>query len=78
MYIGTCVSVYSVSYHLPTVLNGFGYTASEAQVQTIPIYAAALVAAFVTAWASDRFRHRYSFIMFSATINVTSFAILLV
>lgn len=77
MYLGTCTSNYSVAYYLPTVLNEFGYKASDAQVQTIPIYAAAIVAALITAWASDRLRHRFSFVMLGAAINVIGYIVLL-
>ncbi|KAL8819261.1 MAG: hypothetical protein Q9223_002269 [Gallowayella weberi] len=77
MYLGTCTSIYSVSYYLPTVLKELGYTASEAQVQTIPIYAAALVFAFAAAWLSDRLHHRYGFVMLGAAINILGYGILL-
>ncbi|KAL8731705.1 MAG: hypothetical protein Q9181_004216 [Wetmoreana brouardii] len=77
MYFGTCVSNYSISYYLPTVLSELGYSASDAQVQTIPIYAAGLVAALVTAWTSDRLRHRFSFVIVGAGINVIGYIVLL-
>lgn len=77
MYLGTCVSIYSVSYYLPTVLSQLGYSASDAQVQTIPIYAAAFVVAIVTAWTSDRLQHRYGFVILGATINIIGYIILL-
>ena len=77
MYLGTCVSIYSVSYYLPTVLSELGYSASDAQVQTIPIYAAAFVVAIITAWMSDRLRHRYGFVILGAAINIIGYIILL-
>lgn len=77
MYLGTCVSIYSVSYYLPTVLSELGYSASDAQVQTIPIYAAAFVVAIVTAWMSDRLRHRYGFVILGAAINIIGYIVLL-
>ncbi|KAL8662028.1 MAG: hypothetical protein Q9202_005082 [Teloschistes flavicans] len=77
MYLGTTTSTYSVSYYLPTVLKEFGYTSSAAQVQTIPIYAAGLVVAFLTAWSSDRFRHRFGFVILGATVNAVGYMVLL-
>ncbi|KAL8688123.1 MAG: hypothetical protein Q9218_005885 [Villophora microphyllina] len=77
MYLGTCTSTYSISYYLPTVLKEFGYSASDAQVQTIPIYAAALVVAIFTAWTSDRLRHRFGFVILGAAINVIGYIVLL-
>ncbi|KAL8790075.1 MAG: hypothetical protein Q9213_000777 [Squamulea squamosa] len=77
MYLGSTTSNYSISYYLPTVLNEFGYKASDAQVQTIPIYAAALVSALIAAWLSDRLRHRYSFVIIGAAVNVIGLSVLL-
>ncbi|KAL9582236.1 MAG: hypothetical protein Q9212_003411 [Teloschistes hypoglaucus] len=77
MYLGTTTSTYSVSYYLPTVLKEFGYTSSAAQVQTIPIYAAGLVVAFLTAWSSDRLRHRFGFVILGAVTNAVGYIILL-
>ena len=77
MYLGTCVSIYSISYYLPTVLSELGYSSSEAQVQTIPIYAAGFVVALATAWASDRLQHRFGFVVLGAAINIIGYAVLL-
>ncbi|KAL9588404.1 MAG: hypothetical protein Q9203_002789 [Teloschistes exilis] len=77
MYLGTTTSTYSVSYYLPTVLKEFGYTSSAAQVQTIPIYAAGLLVAFLTAWSSDRLRHRYGFVILGAVTNAVGYMFLL-
>lgn len=77
MYFGIVASVYSLSYYLPTVLTELGYSSSEAQVQTIPIYAAGFVVALATAWTSDRLHHRFSFVMIGVAINVLGYIILL-
>ena len=77
MYLGTVVSNYSVAYYLPTVLSGLGYTSSEAQIQTIPIYAAGFAVALLTAWSSDRLQHRFGFVMLGAAINAIGYAVLL-
>lgn len=76
MYLGTCVSNYSMAYYLPTVLSELGYTSSEAQVQTIPIYAAGFAVALLTAWASDRLQHRFGFVMLGAATNAIGYAVL--
>ena len=77
MYFGICASTYSLSYYLPTVLTELGYSSSDAQIQTIPIYAAAFVAALATAWTSDRLHHRFSFVIIGASINIIGYIILL-
>ncbi|KAL9603434.1 MAG: hypothetical protein Q9219_001121 [cf. Caloplaca sp. 3 TL-2023] len=76
MYLGTVVSIYSISYYLPTVLKEFGYSSSAAQVQTIPIYAVALVVALLTAYFSDRLHHRFTFVILGALINAIGYIIL--
>ena len=78
MYFGVCASNYALSYYLPTVLTELGYSSSEAQVQTIPIYAAAFVVALATAWTSDRLHHRFSFVMIGVSINILGYIVLLV
>ena len=77
MYLGTVVSNYSIAYYLPTVLSELGYTSSEAQVQTIPIYAAGFAVALIAAWSSDRLQHRFGFVMLGAAINAIGYAVLL-
>ncbi|KAL8785862.1 MAG: hypothetical protein Q9195_008457 [Heterodermia aff. obscurata] len=77
MYFGTVVSNYSIAYYLPTVLAGLGYTSSEAQIQTIPIYAAGFAVALLAAWVSDRLQHRFGFVMLGAAINAIGYAVLL-
>ncbi|KAL8676401.1 MAG: hypothetical protein Q9186_007075 [Xanthomendoza sp. 1 TL-2023] len=77
MYLGTCASNYSVAYYLPTVLNELGYRSSEAQVQTIPIYAAGFVFALAAAWSSDRLHHRFGFVILGAAINILGYGVLL-
>ncbi|ROW10923.1 hypothetical protein VMCG_01018 [Cytospora schulzeri] len=62
-YMGFTVSGLSMSFFLPTVLNEFGWEATEAQVYTIPVYMFALVLTLIMAWASDKIKHRYAFIM---------------
>ena len=77
MYFGITATNYSLSYYLPTVLTELGYSSSDAQVQTVPIYAAGLVVALVTAWTSDRLHHRFSFVMIGVSINILGYIVLL-
>lgn len=53
-YFASTISAAAVSAFQPTILKTMGYTASEAQVHTIPVYMTALVFTLVTPWLSDR------------------------
>lgn len=46
--------VLGISFFLPTIISQLGYTASAAQLLTVPIYATAAVVAVVVCWGSDR------------------------
>ncbi|KAL2009628.1 hypothetical protein VTN00DRAFT_5435 [Thermoascus crustaceus] len=59
----------------PTILRDLGWTATSAQVHTIPVYATALVFTLACAWMSDYLQHRYSFTLFGAVLIVIGWSI---
>lgn len=59
----------------PTILKDLGWTATSAQVHTIPVYATALVFTLACAWLSDYLQHRYSFTLFGAMLIVIGWSI---
>ncbi|OQD85747.1 hypothetical protein PENANT_c009G09215 [Penicillium antarcticum] len=61
MYFGIVNTGYATSFFTPTILKQLGWTSVRAQVMSIPIYLVATVIALVTAFASDRLRHRFAF-----------------
>ncbi|RSH95800.1 hypothetical protein EHS25_000892 [Saitozyma podzolica] len=63
MGVGTVLPMYGFSYTLPTILTQLGYTAEQAQLMTVPIYAVSAVTTLVTAWISDRIGRRAPGIM---------------
>lgn len=75
IYMGAEENSSSVVAFQPTVLNGLGYTASAAQVHSIPIYAVAWVFAMTSAYLSDRFRQRYIFALFGTALMTIGLAI---
>ncbi|OCL14336.1 MFS transporter [Glonium stellatum] len=77
MYFTIGVSGYSTVFFIPYILNEFGYTATESQLHTIPIYVVSTVAMLLAAWASDRARHRYGFMMGGIIISAVAYVILL-
>ena len=46
--------ILGISFFLPSIINELGYTATTAQLLTIPIYATAAVVALIVCWASDK------------------------
>ncbi|RFU29213.1 hypothetical protein B7463_g7112, partial [Scytalidium lignicola] len=77
MYMGVAVSGYSTSFFIPTILNEFGYSPGEAQLHTIPIYVVCTAVTLITAWASDRLQHRYSFTMAGVLVATVGYIMLL-
>jgi MFS family permease len=77
MYMGIATSGYSTAYFIPTILAGFGYTSEQAQLHTIPVYVVCTFLCLTTGWASDRLKHRYSFIMVGVVVATIGYIILL-
>ncbi|KAH8820245.1 major facilitator superfamily domain-containing protein [Xylogone sp. PMI_703] len=77
MYMSITVSGYSTSFFIPTILNEFGYSPGEAQLHTIPIYLVCTVVTLIAAWASDHFRHRYTFTMAGILLATVGYIMLL-
>jgi len=77
MYLGVTNTGYSVSFFTPTILTQLGWTAVRAQVLSIPIYVVAAVVSLISAFLSDRVRHRYGFAMLGISIATIGYIILL-
>lgn len=75
IYIGAEENSSSVVAFQPTVLAGLGYTASEAQIHTIPVYAVAWAVSMTCAVFADRLRQRYVFGMFGFFLTTIGLAI---
>ncbi|KAF7533963.1 hypothetical protein G7054_g6650 [Neopestalotiopsis clavispora] len=77
IYMGIGTTGYAITFFMPTILNEFGWVASEAQVRTIPVYAVSAVCMLVAAYLSDRCRHRYGFLMFGCLVATVGYSLLL-
>jgi cyanate permease len=77
MYIGIVNSGYSTSFFIPTILNQMGYSAETAQVRSIPIFIVATVCALITAFITDKVRHRYSFTILGVVVASVGYILLL-
>ena len=74
-YFGADNTASSFASFQPTIVQGLGYTASQANVYTIPIYMVALVLALSSAYLSDRLKMRYPFTMIATSLAITGWAI---
>ncbi|KLJ09201.1 hypothetical protein EMPG_15376 [Blastomyces silverae] len=77
MYIGIVNSGYAVSFFTPTILHDLGWTALNAQLMAVPIFACGACSAMITAVISDRIRHRFTFTIIGCLIASVGYTILL-
>lgn len=54
-----------------------GYTAAMSQILTVPIFACATVVAVGVAFATDRLRHRFLFVILGVVVSAVGYAIML-
>ncbi|KAL8798841.1 MAG: hypothetical protein Q9182_006344 [Xanthomendoza sp. 2 TL-2023] len=76
-YFGSAENGYSGFFFTPTILKQLGWTAVKAQLYSIPPYALSALAVVLIATASDRLRHRYTFILLGIAITTIGYSILL-
>ncbi|KAI0841815.1 MFS general substrate transporter [Hypoxylon sp. FL0890] len=77
VYMGVGITGYATTFFMPTILREFGWTAREAQVHTIPVYAVSAVGMVSVAYFSDWFKHRYGFIILGCSIATIGYGMLL-
>ncbi|KAL4791067.1 major facilitator superfamily domain-containing protein [Aspergillus venezuelensis] len=69
VYWGSAIPIYGFIYALPTVVAELGYTAAIAQLMTIPIYVAAVIALLIAAYLSDRAKDRSLFVIWPLVVG---------
>ncbi|TVY39110.1 putative transporter [Lachnellula subtilissima] len=74
---GVVTTGYSTSFFIPTILKQMGYTSAMSQMLTITIFACATIVAMGTAFATDKIRHRFSFIILGVVVSSTGYAMML-
>ena len=77
MYMGVVNTGYATSFFTPTIITELGFKAEAAQVRSIPIFIVAAVMCGITAWFTDRLRHRYAFCIIGICIATIGYAVLL-
>ncbi|KAK5736137.1 hypothetical protein LTR17_007659 [Elasticomyces elasticus] len=73
MFWGNTIGVYGFTATAPTVILGLGYTSTDAQLLTVPIYMFALIMVVIWAFWSEKVQQRSPFIMAGFSIAVVGF-----
>lgn len=71
MNMGVTENANSLANFQPTILRGLGYTATQAQVHTIPVYLTGAAFSVIFACLSDYLRRRYIFYVFGWSVLAT-------
>ncbi|KAI1858514.1 uncharacterized protein JN550_012561 [Neoarthrinium moseri] len=74
VYWGIVCPLYGISLFLPSIINNLGYTASTAQLLTVPIYVTAAILAVIFAYISDRVGKRSPFVISFLFVMLVGFA----
>ncbi|KAI1078004.1 MFS general substrate transporter [Whalleya microplaca] len=75
-YFGILSGLYSFGLFLPTIIEGMGYTANEAQLWSVIPYAAASVVTVITAYLSDHFRMRGLIMLCSLPLAIIGYGVI--
>ena len=77
MYLGITNTGYSTSFFTPTILKQLGWTSVHAQGMSIPISVVGAFCCLLSAYLSDRLRHRFGFIALGISVSTIGLIILL-
>ncbi|TVY85796.1 putative transporter, partial [Lachnellula willkommii] len=69
--------LYTLSLFLPSIITELGYAAAEAQLLTVPPYAAAFLLTLLVAIAAERTHHRAPFVLATTTLAIIGYILLL-
>jgi len=78
VFYGISVPLYSISLSLPSIIQALGYTATNANFLTVPIYVTACIISLGVAFLSDRKNIRFYPLITSFIVMFTGFLIALV
>lgn len=77
MFHGFAFPLYSLSLFLPTIVTQLGYKSWQAQLLTVPCYAAAFFGILLFAWTSARTQKRGLWIIIGGAIAIVGYVVLL-
>ena len=70
------ITVQGLSIFMPTILADLGWTATKAQLYSVPPYVAACLVAILIAYVSDKVRRRGIFLACATFLPIAGFSIL--
>lgn len=70
------ITVQGLSVFMPTILRDLGWTATRAQLYSVPVYVSASAIAILIAFISDKTRQRGLYLAAFTTLGITGFAML--
>ncbi|PIA98720.1 putative transporter [Cercospora beticola] len=70
------ITVQGLSVFMPTILRDLGWTATRAQLYSVPVYVSASAIAILIAFISDKTRQRGLYLAAFTTLGITGFALL--
>jgi MFS family permease len=77
MYFGLIVPAYGYAYFSPGIIKGYGYSAIQTQLHSVPPWACAFGFSLLIAYCSDKARHRFIFVLIPTAVTITGFGMLL-
>ncbi|XPS72585.1 hypothetical protein M3J09_004750 [Ascochyta lentis] len=75
MNLGVTENANSLANFQPTILKGLGYTSTQAQVHSIPVYVVGAVFSVVFAYMSEYLQRRYYFYIFGWAVLASGLAV---
>lgn len=75
MNLGVTENANSLANFQPTILKGLGYTATQAQVHTIPVYLVGAVFSVLLAYVCERCQRRYYFYILGWAVLASGLAV---
>ncbi|KAK7687705.1 hypothetical protein QCA50_008921 [Cerrena zonata] len=75
IYMSVIGPLYSISFFLPSIINGFGFSPAISQLLTVPPYVCATIVTVIFAIWSDRVQKRAPFIYASLLMALIGFSI---
>jgi MFS family permease len=77
MYLGMIVPAYGYAYFAPTIIKGYGFSATMTQLRSVPPWVASFGFGMIVAVASDASRHRFLYALVCIFIAIAGIAILM-
>ncbi|PPJ56559.1 hypothetical protein CBER1_03885 [Cercospora berteroae] len=77
IYMGNLCPLYAFSLFLPTILTGMGHSGTKLQLLSVPPYAVAATMTILIGYIADRTRQRGLCNMFSVSLSIIGFAMLI-